>query len=202
MATENSGTGKEELVKEEILSEAQKLFQKYGLKKTTMDDIALASGKAKSTLYHYFKNKEEVIEEVFWMEIINLRKDVKRKVEKQEHMADKIKVYVLEFYREIFKRANLFRIMKQVRAESGKRSDSEYFIKIMAYEQSFITRILEDGFDAGEYKNVKRDDIPWIAEVLLSAFYGTVLYTFEKEGFLDEDHVSRSIDYFIPLLFA
>jgi len=42
-------TEKDEIVKNEILFQAQKLFQQYGLKKTTMDDIALACGKAKST---------------------------------------------------------------------------------------------------------------------------------------------------------
>ena len=39
-------------VREEILVQAQILFQQYGLKKTTMDEIAAACGKAKSTLYH------------------------------------------------------------------------------------------------------------------------------------------------------
>ena len=36
---------KDELIREEILKVAQKLFQQYGLKKTTMEDIAKALGK-------------------------------------------------------------------------------------------------------------------------------------------------------------
>ncbi len=40
---------KDEIVKGEIVTKAQKLFQQFGLKKTTMDEIAEASGKAKST---------------------------------------------------------------------------------------------------------------------------------------------------------
>ncbi|OYW78704.1 MAG: TetR family transcriptional regulator, partial [Sphingobacteriia bacterium 32-37-4] len=45
---------KEEIFKEDIIREAQKLFQAYGLKKTTMEDIAKALGKGKSTLYYYY----------------------------------------------------------------------------------------------------------------------------------------------------
>ena len=41
-------TQKEEIVKDDILKEAQKLFQQFGLKKTTMEDIARSMGKGKT----------------------------------------------------------------------------------------------------------------------------------------------------------
>ena len=41
-------------IKEEILESAKKVFAKYGYKKTSVNDIAKAAGKAKSSLYHYF----------------------------------------------------------------------------------------------------------------------------------------------------
>lgn len=47
---------KDELLKEKILTGADMLFQKYGLTKTTMEDIAREAGKGKSTLYYYFKS--------------------------------------------------------------------------------------------------------------------------------------------------
>ena len=55
---------KDELVIKEILSGAKKLFGKHGLKKTTMEDIAMAAGKGKSTLYYYFPSKTEIFEAV------------------------------------------------------------------------------------------------------------------------------------------
>jgi len=42
-------------IKKRIIKVAQDIFKRYGFKKSTMDEIALASGKGKSTLYHYFK---------------------------------------------------------------------------------------------------------------------------------------------------
>ena len=70
---------KNTLVKEEIIIEAQKLFQQYGLRKATMGEIAKACEKTNSTLYHYYKNKEEVFDAVLQKEIINLRKEVSKK---------------------------------------------------------------------------------------------------------------------------
>ena len=39
---------------------ARQLFAQKGFENTTMNDIALASGRGRRTLYTYFKNKEEV----------------------------------------------------------------------------------------------------------------------------------------------
>ena len=39
---------------------ARQLFAKNGLENTTMNDIALSSGKGRRTLYTYFKSKEDI----------------------------------------------------------------------------------------------------------------------------------------------
>ena len=43
-----------------LVEVARQLFAKNGLANTTMNDIAVASGKGRRTLYTYFKSKEEV----------------------------------------------------------------------------------------------------------------------------------------------
>ncbi len=47
--------------KNDILAAAKKLFRRYGVKKTTMRDIAAESGLAVGTLYLYFENRDEVL---------------------------------------------------------------------------------------------------------------------------------------------
>src|ERR1700681_2045142 len=51
---------KEDLVLQEIIGGARALFEKFGLKKTTMEDIAKEIGKGKSSLYYYFPSKYEI----------------------------------------------------------------------------------------------------------------------------------------------
>ncbi len=43
-----------------LVDVARNVFAKKGLDDTTMNDIALASGKGRRTLYTYFKNREEI----------------------------------------------------------------------------------------------------------------------------------------------
>ncbi len=43
-----------------LVDVARELFAKKGFENTTMNDIAVASGKGRRTLYTYFRNKEEI----------------------------------------------------------------------------------------------------------------------------------------------
>ena len=46
--------------REKLVDVARQLFAKHGLENTTMNDIAVTSGKGRRTLYTYFKNKEDI----------------------------------------------------------------------------------------------------------------------------------------------
>ena len=48
---------KDDLFQEQVIRAAQKLFQQHGMYKVTMDDVAKAVGKGRSSLYYYYKSK-------------------------------------------------------------------------------------------------------------------------------------------------
>ncbi len=191
---------KGDLVREEILAQAQILFQQYGLKKTTMDEIAAACGKAKSTLYHHFKNKEEVFESVVELEMLYLRKHVKNKVEEHKDMLGKVTTYATEFHKEIINRINLYSAI--VQENLPRLMNGQIIDKMMDYEKSYLVRILEDGYDSGEYTRVNREEIPYIAEIFLAAFFGAVRYFISKDGALSLERLQKTADLFIPQIFG
>jgi len=49
-------------MKETILKKTGEIFLKFGFKSVTMDDIAHDLGISKKTIYKYFKNKEELVD--------------------------------------------------------------------------------------------------------------------------------------------
>lgn len=51
--------------KERILHKAHELFNRYGIRSVSMDDIAGQTGMSKKTLYQYFADKEELVGAVF-----------------------------------------------------------------------------------------------------------------------------------------
>lgn len=48
-------------VKEKILTEAETLFMRYGFKSITMDDVARELGVSKKTLYQFFADKNDLV---------------------------------------------------------------------------------------------------------------------------------------------
>jgi TetR/AcrR family transcriptional regulator, cholesterol catabolism regulator len=51
-------------MKEKILTEAAKLFWKYGVRTITLDDIAKRLGISKKTIYQHFPDKEDIVYQV------------------------------------------------------------------------------------------------------------------------------------------
>jgi AcrR family transcriptional regulator len=51
--------------KERILKKADELFNRYGIRSVSMDDIAAQLGMSKKTLYHYYADKDELVTDVF-----------------------------------------------------------------------------------------------------------------------------------------
>ena len=62
-----------------LLEVARHIFAKNGLENTTMNDIAVASGKGRRTLYTYFKSKEDIYFAVIEEELERLSEQMKEK---------------------------------------------------------------------------------------------------------------------------
>lgn len=78
-----------------IIQIAGDIFSRLGFKKTTMDDIAKAATMGKSSLYYYFKSKEEVFTAVIKAEADILAEKLHEKVIIREMPPEeKLKEYV------------------------------------------------------------------------------------------------------------
>ncbi len=85
---------KQDEIKNRILVEARKSFLHYGYAKSSMNDIAAASGKKKSTLYYYFPGKEELFEAVIAEEYAKLFEKIQQKLETEEDAEKNLKDYI------------------------------------------------------------------------------------------------------------
>src|SRR5699024_6203230 len=83
----------------------------YGLKKTTMTDIAKAAGKSKGTLYYYFKDKEDIFDKVIKLEIHEVFQTVKTAVDKQPDAINMLKTYIITKIKTLREKTNLFRLV-------------------------------------------------------------------------------------------
>ena len=81
--------------RENILKIAREIFSKYGYKKTTLDDIASAVRKGKSSLYYYFKSKEDLFQAVIMKEIDILAYELEIVINRNTDPVDKLRDYIL-----------------------------------------------------------------------------------------------------------
>jgi AcrR family transcriptional regulator len=80
--------------KDLILSEARKVFEKFGFNKTSMADIALAARKGRRTIYSYFTSKEEVFKAVIEVEIDALAKTLQELIDSPLKADEKLRQYM------------------------------------------------------------------------------------------------------------
>ena len=104
---------KEEIIREEVITAAQRLFQHYGFAKTTMEDIAKAMGRGKSTLYYYYKSKDEIFEAVILKEADEVFSTVSEATRKASSAEEKLRAYLKTSFETIKSRINLYGAMKE-----------------------------------------------------------------------------------------
>lgn len=162
---------KEEI--QDIINGAKKLMQQYGLKKTTMEDIAKAVGKSKGSLYYYFKDKEEITDRVISLEIDEFFQTVKAAVNKQTDAISMLKAYIVTKVKTLREKANLYsfaiendlqgRINKEF-ANLRNRYDNE--------EKKLIGSILTKGVESKLLTNEITQEIDTLSELLVSCIRG------------------------------
>lgn len=81
--------------KSNIIKSARDIFKTFGFKKTSMNDIAKACGKGKSSIYYYFKSKEDIYKAVILSEAVIYRKKVLYAIKKTNDPHEKLKSYIL-----------------------------------------------------------------------------------------------------------
>lgn len=95
MGSFDNGANKKDINRETILQIAQDIFSKYGYKKTTLDDIANAVRKGKSSLYYYFNSKEDLFQAVIVKEVEVLKQALEKVVFRSLDPEEKLREYIL-----------------------------------------------------------------------------------------------------------
>lgn len=134
--------------RKEILETAERLFITKGYTKTTVNDILKEIGIAKGTFYHYFKSKEEVMDEI-------IMRIIKDDVAKAKVIVSNPNIPVLE---------KLFRVLMEQSPKSGDVKDKmiEQFhqpnnaemhqkslVQSIIHLSPVLTEVLEQGIEEG-----------------------------------------------------
>lgn len=181
-------------VKEAIVNVARHIFSRFGFKKTTMDEIALASRKGKSSIYYYFASKEEIFQAVVEKEAEILKQELIKATKETDSPAQKLKMHVLIRMRTMEKLANFYSAIKD-----DYLGHLDFIEKIRKkYDQEEIQmmeNILADGVKNGIFEI---EDTSLAAIAIVTAMKGMEIPLFW--GVEGKDLESR-LDHLIHILF-
>lgn len=168
---------KDEEVKNAILEAAKRVFQKWGLNKTTMEDIAHEAGKGKSTLYYYFKSKDEIFELLIKTELNSILTKAKTTINQISSPKDKLKKYISTTLNEIKNTVSLYLLVKG--EIKGNKEVLEKLRKHLDYEEELLIKeILKEGLASKEFNFLKEKDLSKAANVVVGVIRGLELYLF------------------------
>jgi AcrR family transcriptional regulator len=185
------GTDKREL----ILRAAVRVFARKGYHACRVSDIAAEAGVAHGLLYHYFRSKEDVLEQIFRETWSDLLAEVARIEQSEQRAVDQLRAVASFFLGAWVRAPDLIRVLVREVARSpavGSRVDE------IAEVFRAIRRIVERGRERGE---LRADVDPWLATWV---FYGALeeILTGWVLGQLtgEPDDVARAVDTVVEVI--
>lgn len=176
---------KEDDVRKQILDAAKTIFQKWGLFKSTMEDIAREAGKGKSTLYYYFKSKEEIFDIVASAEFNHVIAIARENIKGIESAKEKLRTYIVTSLTTYKQHFTPFSIVRE--EIKGNRNLIDKLIKQMIEEEEiFIKEILSEGVKTKEFSFVNEKELNVAAKVITGIINAMELYLL-----LDNDDIEQ-----------
>jgi AcrR family transcriptional regulator len=135
-----------EEVRTHIVGIARRIFTRYGFRKTTMEEIASASQMGKSSIYYYFKSKEDIFCAVVEFEAIMLKERLNRIISKDNSPTERLKAYILFRLHHVRTLENFYAALNE-EALSHMSFILEIRRNFEVEEQELVSKILEDGME-------------------------------------------------------
>jgi len=171
--------------KELILKVSRDLFAKFGLKKTTVEEIARFAHIGKGTIYHYFDSKERIFAEVIEEEREFLRKRVWEAINREDSPQGKLKAFLLTKLKYLVQLSNYYGSLRDKYLE-------RYAVIEKARRESFkeelkiIKTILEEGVRKAIFSV---ENLPLTVLAIVSSLRGVEYSLTLEEGIWTEDNL-------------
>ena len=180
--------------RQDILKYAGILFKDKGFHNTKMDDIAVAAGVGKGTLYEYFKSKQDIFDEAC-IEYVELTIETIQDVSNMESTFDE---KLLALFNVKVKMESEFENIIIDNVLSWKNIMSEKTVKTIIKKISEIYKLVATIIDQGKEEGVVVKNIP--SEIIACSIIGT-MSEYLVYNIKNKDNEIKEDDLIINLLY-
>lgn len=162
--------------KAEILQAFMKLVSRFGLDKTTMQDIANEAGVSVGVIYKDYTNKEELIDAYANWVVKKISNDYQTLIDKakspEEQLHDLLIGSAKIIRRYILDDLGIHQILADEHSMKYVRKNYSRKAEIYRYYVSLISDIMQDGVEQGLFQI---EDVPQTAALFIDAFEGYLM---------------------------
>nr|WP_315035486.1 TetR/AcrR family transcriptional regulator [uncultured Chryseobacterium sp.] len=168
----STGTEQDQL-SQQILETASGLYLKYGLKKVTMDDISKALGKSRTSIYYYYKNREEVFQAVLDNLIKEVISEIDSHMRKEDTFEGKIRQFCISKVKTSEERASFFRAIEAgMDTEEKSKHITDAHNRMMESERNLLLKLFTESISSKEIPDVSSKEQDNIIFILQSSIRG------------------------------
>lgn len=164
--------------KDRIRDQAKGLFRKYGIRSVSMDDIAVGLGISKKTIYQWFRDKDELVDEIVEDDIMRIRQDC---LHSRDNSANAIEEVFLTIDRLIVHMQN----MNPTILYDLQKFHFQSFRKFMEHKNKYLKEVVASNLRRGMGEGLYRGDLD--VEVLSRYRLESMLIPFNPDIFPSPD---------------
>ncbi len=194
MESNSQNSGKDE-VREQLVQAARQVFVRFGYKKTALDDIAREARKGKSTIYYYFKSKDDIFKAVIDAEAEIRAKTIDDQISTIDDPQQKLKTYIYVRMLTLKKVGNYYEAIK------NDLLDNLYFVNSLRTnhfdtEVNLVKDLLLEGIKKGVY-TIQNPELT--AKTIVTLLQGFEVPLILKN--LSDEELQKSVDEMLNILF-
>jgi TetR/AcrR family transcriptional regulator, cholesterol catabolism regulator len=160
--------------KERILVKSHELFNRYGIRSVSMDDIAAQLGMSKKTLYQYYTDKDDLVNAVFDTVLVTNKSQCTDCIRQGENAIHEV-FLSFDMVEEMLKNMN-----PSVMFDMQKYHPSA-FKKFDDFRNGFLYKVIKANLERGIREELYRQEID--TEILSRYRLHSVLLSFSQEVF-------------------
>lgn len=194
MESNSQNSGKDE-VREQLVQAARQVFVRFGYKKTALDDIAREARKGKSTIYYYFKSKDDIFKAVIDAEAEIRAKTIDDQISTIDDPQQKLKTYIYVRMLTLKKVGNYYEAIK------NDLLDNLYFVNSLRTnhfdaEVNLVKELLLEGIEKEVY-TIQNPELT--ARTIVTLLQGFEVPLILKN--LSDEDLQKSVDEMLNILF-
>lgn len=179
--------------KKHIIEAATKSFSLFGYKATTMDQVAKLANVGKGTIYTFFKNKEELFDEIIQTLISEMRRAAEKAIDPSRTFHENVHNALFEILQFRKKHQLTIKLFQE-----GKEMGTPAVLEVMAMMEEAILSLIREKIQLAVEAGAIKPCNPEVTAFVMLKLYISLIFDWEqRKEPLSEEEISRLFELYL-----